>query len=91
MELNIKLPQVSWNQETQTFSAYLSDLGWGVWGNLCAMHQPLYVWNPETGKKIRIDWESDDKDGSNEDTYGYNYKGYNPAKKRHFKFLFINT
>jgi hypothetical protein len=91
MELNVNLSQVRWDDTTQTFSAYLSDLGWGALGNLCATHQSIWIWNPKTGNKVKIYWYADDKDGSGEDTYGYKYRGRNPRNNRTFEFLFINT
>jgi hypothetical protein len=91
MILDVTHQAVNWNAQGQRFSAYLSDLNNTELSNKCWHHKPITVKNPNTGTEVTMTWLKDDKDGSNEDTYGFNYIGYNKGTRRHFTFLFINT
>ena len=90
MILNVTHPAVHWNAQDQQFSTTLSDIDNSELSNACWHHKPITVNNPNTGVSVTMTWFKDDKDGSDEDTYGFNYIGYNQGTKRHFKFLFIN-
>lgn len=90
MVLDIKQPMIHFNQEDDTFSVELSDLGRGEIQDLCYRGAPIYVKNPDTGNQFKMTRFKVDTDSSHEDIYGFWYRGYNPSNQRAFKFLFIN-
>ena len=88
--VNVKHGAVHFDNDTQTFSVELSSLSNVKVSNACHNRVPIVAHNPETGNKVTMTFVKADMDGSQEDTYGWNYKGFNPSNGRSFKFLFIN-
>lgn len=80
---------IGWNKEGRYFAAELSDISLNSIDLQCHRHEPITLVNPKTGKTCVITWVKDDKDGSGEDTYGFNYEGIGEDGKK-FGFLFIN-
>lgn len=88
--LDVTHPAIHWNAADQRFSCELSSISLNHIDLQCHRHKPIELVNPNTGAKVTITWVKDDKDGSGEDTYGFNYVGYSKETGRHFTFLFIN-
>ena len=88
--VNVKHGAVHFSNDDQAFSVELSDLGDNKVWDACNRHAPIVAHNPKTGKRITMQFVKADMDGSNEDCYGYHYKGFNPDNDRSFTFLFIN-
>ena len=91
--INISLPQISFQEDTQCFCVGLSDLPEPLRGKItqhCISKAEIRVFNPKTDNTVSMFFTLADMDGSQEDIYGWNYKGVNPKNKREFKFLFIN-
>jgi len=78
----ISTDQLSWNKGTQTFSEYVSDLRGIVGGG----EKEIIVNNPKTGASVTFTFTKADKDGSGEDTYGWNYEN----KEKGLHLLIIN-
>ena len=78
----ISTDNLHYNKETRTFSVEASDLrdGFDMYGNT--------VVNPKTGKMVDFTFSHADKDGSGEDTYGWNFTSYGPMET--IKLLIIN-
>lgn len=87
--LDINHPAIGWNSEERYFGCELSSISLNHIDTQCHRHEPITLINSETGKTKLITWYKDDKDGSNEDTYGFHYEGFGDDGKR-FTFLFIN-
>ena len=90
MILDVTHPAIRWNAQDQRFSVTLSDIHKPELSGLCWHKKPITVKNPNTGAQVTMTWVKNDTDSTQEDIYGFNYIGYNPSTKRHFKFLFIN-
>ena len=88
--IDVTHPAIGWNAKDYYFGAELSSLDNPELDYHCRNHLPITVKNPKTGAEVTMTWTKDDKDGSGEDTYGYNYIGYSKGTGRHFTFLFIN-
>lgn len=90
MEIKIDTPGISFNSQTDTFSAELSDL------RIPRLYQhifggsPITLINPKSGGRLKATWVETHRDASGEDIYGWLYHAYNPANGRNIKFLFIN-
>jgi hypothetical protein len=92
MDLNILHPAVNFNSSSDTFSAELSDLQ-GVYPETyleVSKGNPVFLFNPKSGKKLKATRVEVHTDGSGEDVYGWLYHTYNPENGRNIKFLFIN-
>jgi hypothetical protein len=72
----------TWNKETKTFSAEVSDLNRKIYGG----EKVITINNPATGKSVDFSFVKADMDGSNEDTYGWRYEN----KKEGLNLLIIN-
>ena len=82
--MTISTDSLHYSPNSKTFSAEISDL--------IAIHlapgipKKLNISNHKTGVSKEFEMVSVDKDGSEEDTYGWNYKN----KETGVKFLLIN-
>jgi|10_taG_2_1085330.scaffolds.fasta_scaffold33083_4 hypothetical protein len=66
--------QLSYNATSNTFSAYASDL------NLKGIEKNYVIYNPNTKISQYFKFTHNDKDGSDEDTYGWNYESHQGTK-----------
>ena len=64
--------QLHYNKETQTFSAEVSDLP-NLVSHWCWNKQNITVKSEKTGRHVEFRWKYNDMDGTQEDTYGFNY------------------
>jgi len=74
-----------YSKKTQTFSAEIAELH-SANVNYMAGQKQIILKNPKTGIEMTFDWYKTDKDGSNEDTYGWRYKN----KEGNISVLIIN-
>ena len=91
--LDISHKAISWNEATQTFSVTLSDIHNTTLDNRVWNHLPIRLKNPVKKTSATVVFVKADMDGSQEDTYGWNYTGTSvdaKNRKRTFHFLFIN-
>ena len=80
-ESTIEITNLHWNSETKTFSGEVSDIK-GIQGG----EKELTVKNSGTGNSVVFKFTKADMDGSEEDTYGWNYEN----KEKGLKLLIIN-
>jgi hypothetical protein len=88
--LDITDKAIHWNSDKKQFSVELSDLEKILQAkviNCCNNRIPIRLKNPKTKTSCMITFVKADMDGSQEDIYGWNYKG---NAKHSFTFLFIN-
>lgn len=88
--LDITNKAIRWNSDKKQFSVELSDLEETLQAqviNRCNKRAPIRLKNPITKTSCMITFDKADMDGSQEDIYGWNYKG---VSKCSFTFLFIN-
>lgn len=74
-----------YSKKTQTFSAEIAELHSGNVNYMPGQKQ-IKLKNPKTGIEMDFYWYKTDKDGSNEDTYGWRYKN----KEGNISVLIIN-
>lgn len=72
----------TYNKDTKNFTTEVSDTKGALHGG----EKVVIIQNPVTGKYVTFDFISSDKDGSNEDTYGWRYEN----KEKGLKLLVIN-
>jgi len=77
----IDIKDLNWNKDSRTFSAEISELR-----NVSPGAKEINVVNKDTNKTVKFTFVSTDKDGSGEDTYGWNYEN----KEMDLKLLVIN-
>jgi uncharacterized Zn finger protein (UPF0148 family) len=70
-----------YNKQSKTFAVELSEMG-----DSATTARTLYLRNPKTGVKVKFNRVGEDKDSTNEDTYGYRYESENGD----VKLLIIN-
>ncbi len=90
MTIDISHPAIGFDKDDQTFAAELSSLEVKRFEitDLCYRAAPIWVRNPKTKNTVKMTRYKVDTDGSNEDIYGWWYRGFFNGKS--FKFLFIN-
>ena len=71
-----------YNKDRKSFSAEVSELK----GKLNGGEKEISIFNPDTNKTVKFTFTKVDKDGSEEDTYGWNYEN----KELGLKLLIIN-
>ena len=90
MKINLTHRGIGYDPSDRTFAAELSSIEETRFSitELCHRRRPLTVFNPRTGVAVEMKWFKTDKDGSDEDTYGWWYRGVHNGIE--YKFLFIN-
>lgn len=77
--------QFTWNADSKTFSRYISELREFCVSTHVANRKPVRITNPLTKKFQEFSFTHADMDGSQEDTYGWNFRS-----KEGINLLIIN-